>query len=90
MTKFSEYIKRDIPVQQQLSSQEQDAINQTIEKYSDFSENQLMQEFLNQTNIQKQKGEFDEKRLENIKSTLTPYLNSQQLEKLNEIMKMVK
>ena len=90
MTKFSEYIKRDIPTSESFTPDQQATINEAIDRYSGYSEKELMQELLSQTNLQKQNGEFDEKRLENIKNTLTPYLNSAQQEKLNEIMKMVK
>lgn len=89
MTKFSEYIKNDVPKQTGFSEFEQNKINEAIEKYSDYSSDQLLNEFVNQTNKQKQDGTFDVGKLENVKNTLTPYLSAEQQKRLNEILKMV-
>jgi len=87
MAKFSEYIKNDIP---KVSSERESEINDMVNKYSGYSEDELVNEFVRQTNLKRQSGEMDDAGLDKIKDTLSPYLNKEQQARLNEIMKMVK
>jgi len=87
MAKFSEYIKNDIP---KVSSEREGEINDLVNKYSGYSEDELVNEFVRQTNFKRQNGEMDDAGLDRIKDTLSPYLNKEQQARLNEIMKMVK
>ena len=89
MTKFSEYIKKDLPKDNPLDDVQKAEINDAINKYSGYSNDELMAEFVKQTNAQKQAGNYDSKKMENVKNTLMPYLNAEQQKRLNEIMKMV-
>ncbi len=87
MAKFSEYIKNDIP---KVSSEREGEINDLVNKYRGYSEDELVNEFVRQTNFKRQNGEMDDAGLDRIKDTLSPYLNKEQQARLNEIMKMVK
>ena len=89
MTKFSEYIKKDLPKENPLDDIKSAEINDAINRYSGYSNDELMAEFIKQTNAQKQAGNYDSKKMENVKNTLMPYLNAEQQKRLNEIMKMV-
>lgn len=57
-----------------------------IKKYQNYSQSELMAELIKTTNEEKQNGNLDKEKLMNIKSTLTPYLNSNQLQFLERIM----
>lgn len=57
-----------------------------IKKYQNFSQSELMAELIKTANEEKQNGNLDKEKLMNIKSTLTPYLNSNQLQFLERIM----
>lgn len=87
MAKFSEYIKNDIP---KVSSEREGEINDLVNKYRGYSEDELVNEFVRQTNFKRQNGEMDDAGLDRIKDTLSPYLNKEQQARLNEIIKMVK
>lgn len=57
-----------------------------IKKYQNYSQSELMAELIKTANEEKQNGNLDKEKLMNIKSTLTPYLNSNQLQFLERIM----
>lgn len=57
-----------------------------IKKYQNYSQSELMEELIKTANEEKQNGNLDKEKLMNIKSTLTPYLNSNQLQFLERIM----
>ncbi len=65
-------------------------IDDMMRKYSNMDQNELMQEFLRQSAMEKRKGNLDANYFENIKSTLSPYLSREQLENFDKIVNMVK
>lgn len=67
---------------------EEDLYNM-IEKYSTYSSNELMREFLKLTLEKKKNGELDNKAIVTLKETLTPMLNEEQKDNLNKILEMV-
>ena len=71
---------------QNFGQNAQDVFN----KYSGYSQSELMQEFLNQTAIQKQKGTLSPEKLDEIKDVLLPYLNNNQRETLEQILNRIK
>lgn len=68
----------------------QDEIKEKISQYQNMSNDQLMTELLKETNIQKQNGHLDNKKLDSISEQLKPMLNKEQQSKLDEILKMLR
>lgn len=60
-----------------------------MEKYKGLSKQELMQEFLKESKKQKQSGELDKNKIENIKKTLTPFLDNNQQQNLQNLMDLI-
>lgn len=67
-----------------------DQLQDMINKYSGFSKDKLMSEFIKLTLEKKKRGELSDSELENIKSTISPMLNLEQKESLEKLLDMVK
>lgn len=59
---------------------------QTINKYKDLSQQELMTELLRQTQAMKSQGKWDEHNMQKMTDTLMPYLNDEQKNMLHNIM----
>lgn len=59
---------------------------QTINKYKDLSQQELMTELLRQTQAMKSQGKWDEQNMQKMTNTLMPYLNNEQKNMLHNIM----
>ena len=90
MTKFSEYIKNDISDNIQNSFSRSEDINDLIDKYSTYSYEELMNEFLKESDRKKKIGELSDSQLDTIKSTLKPYLSEEKQNKLDDLFNVVK
>lgn len=64
----------------------QEKAKDLISKYKNYSQNQLMQELFSIVDKQKKEGLIDKEKLQVIKQTITPYLNSSQLEFLESLI----
>lgn len=64
-------------------------IEEQIKKYENLSGPELMEEFFKESKKQKASGYLDDEKLANIKNTLTPFLNLEQQQKLNELMGLI-
>lgn len=89
MPKFSEYIKTDIVDDKTQNISNTEDINKLIEKYSTYSYDELMSEFLHETEKKKQNGELTSSKLNTIKTTLKPYLSDEKLQKLDDLFDKV-
>ena len=89
MGKFSEFLKENNDNNTIESCCEQN-INELIDKYSTYSESDLMREFLLESEKKKENGELNSDALNKIKNLLTPYLNEDQVNRLKELLDMVK
>ena len=65
-------------------------LQKTINKYSGYSNSDLMNEFLKLTLEKKNKGELNSVEISNIEKAILPYLNSEQKIELERILSMVK
>lgn len=104
MSNFSEYINKNNTGNgnnQSHSSQNarsqntgkrysEDELQEMINKYSNYGENQLVNEFIKLTIEKKKRGELKESDIAMLKNTLSPMLNQEQRESLNKILEMVK
>ena len=68
----------------------QEELKKMIDDYSGLSEDSLMKEFLKLTIEKKRRGELSDGELDKLKSTIKPMLNSDQYQKLNQLLEMVK
>lgn len=93
MSKFSDFVKDEnngkINVNFDKEKQNDD-FKKLIDKYSTYSEDDLMKEFLEEGIKKKENGELSEDNLLKIKNVLFPYLDDTQKQKLNDLLNMVK
>lgn len=94
-----EFYKSNSEKQQQFNSAPQgdnkntkdfSSYNETINKYKDLSQDQLMSELLSQASNLKSQGKLDTSGLEQLSSTLGPMLNAEQQQMLNQIIDKLK
>ena len=97
MSNFSDYIKnnsqgekssnnKNVNTNSQLNEQN---LEKLIDKYSSYSSNDLLSEFIKLTIEKKKKGELNNQELQKIKSTIVPFLSQEQKSKLDEIIELV-
>ena len=64
-------------------------IENLMDKYSTLSNEELFNEFIKETKKWKENGTINSEYLANIKNTLSPYLNNEQKNNLNNLMDIV-
>lgn len=64
-------------------------VQEKINKYKGYSENDLLQEFHRVTKEKKQEGSLDSKKILNVVDKLSPFLNNQQKESLKNLIKTI-
>lgn len=90
--KFSEYNVDTKKQYEKIKKDNPEAVNnveEQLKKYENLSQAELMQEFIKESKKQKQNGNLDRDKMENIKSTLLPFLNSNQQKQLDYLMGIV-
>lgn len=90
--KFSEYNVDTKKQYEKIKEDNPEAVNnveEQLKKYENLSQAELMQEFIKESKKQKQNGNLDRDKMENIKSTLIPFLNSNQQKQLDYLMGIV-
>lgn len=65
-------------------------LQESLNKYQNLSQDQLMSELLKEAGRLKQNGSLNESSLNMLKSTLAPMLNSEQNQHLNDILNKIK
>ena len=65
-------------------------IAKKIEKYQNMSQSELLSELLKESSKQKQNGNLDDKKLEEIKNSLSGVLTKEQQTKLDDLIKMLR
>ena len=90
--KFSEYNVDTKKQYEKIKEDNPETVNnveEQLKKYENLSQAELMQEFIKESKKQKQNGNLDRDTMENIKSTLLPFLNSNQQKQLDYLMGIV-
>ncbi len=90
--KFSEYNVDTKKQYEKIKEDNPETVNnveEQLKKYENLSQAELMQEFIKESKKQKQNGNLDRDKIENIKSTLLPFLNSNQQKQLDYLMGIV-
>ncbi len=60
-----------------------------INKYKDMDNNELMQNLFNEASKLKQEGKLDSNTLNNLKTTIAPFLNNEQQSMLNSLINAI-
>lgn len=60
-----------------------------IDKYKNMGNDELMSNLLNEASKLKQQGKLDSNQLNNLSSTLTPFLNNEQKDMLANLIKAI-
>ncbi len=90
--KFSEYNVDTKKQYEKIKEDNPETVNnveEQLKKYENLSQAELMQEFIKESKKQKQNGNLDRDKMENIKSTLLPFLNGNQKKQLEYLMGIV-
>ena len=90
--KFSEYNVDTKKQYEKIKEDNPETVNnveEQLKKYENLSQAELMQEFIKESKKQKQNGNLDRDKMENIKSTLLRFLNSNQQKQLDYLMGIV-
>lgn len=90
--KFSEYNVDTKKQYEKIKEDNPETVNnveEQLKKYENLSQTELMQEFIKESKKQKQNGNLDRDKMENIKSTLLPFLNGNQQKQLDYLMGIV-
>ena len=82
---FADANKKVVEENADKVSEYQDLIN----KYKDMDQNSLMQNLFAEASKLKQEGKLDANYLNNIKTTISPFLNNEQQQMLNSLMNIL-
>lgn len=74
----------------QTTSEKTLEYEEILNKYKDMNQSDLMSNLFNEANKLKQEGKLDANSLESLKTTLSPYLNPEQQNMLDSIIKSIK
>lgn len=75
-------------IKEQVQNQglDYEKLQQTFNKYQSMPQDQIVQEFLSMAKQQKSSGQLNKQNLDQISSTLSPFLNNQQKEFLDTLI----
>ena len=94
MNKFSDYIKTDVKnyqnVKPQLNEAEKVDLEELVNKYSQLTHEELMQEFLKESNKLKQNGGLTDKQISEMEQVLKPHLSVEQQNMFDDLMTEIK
>ena len=88
MAKFSEFVSSNEYKKQDETVNE--TVENLMEKYSTYSESELLNEFLKESVKKRENGELDDEQMDKIRRLLSPYLSGEQSEKLDELFRIIK
>ena len=89
---FRNFAKENQNNNSQFTSKDQEKVNEyenIINKYKNMSQNDLMANLFQEATKLKQEGKLDSETLNNLKSTLSPFLNSDQQEMLKNLVNAI-
>ena len=82
---FAKENEKVVNENQEKANEYQDILN----KYKNMDNNELMSNLFKEATKLKQQGKLDNSTLSNLKSTLSPFLNSEQQEMLNSLVNAI-
>lgn len=93
MGKFSEYIKTNVEIKETESitrGEKVEQIEDLLDRYSRLNREELMAEFLRESNRLKQNGGLNDEQVNSIESVLKPHLNETQQNMFDSLMTEIK
>lgn len=69
---------------------DEEAVKEKLKKYQNMTEEELKKQLLIEGKKQKANGTIDDKTLDNIRDSLSPLLSSEQQNRLEELLKLLK
>lgn len=89
---FKSYINENKTNEKIISENKEQATQyeQIINKYKDMSQSDLMSNLFSEASKLKNEGKLDNNTLNNLKSTLSPFLNDEQNTMLNNLISAIK
>lgn len=78
--------------EKKLFDENKDKVNEyekILNKYKNMTQNDLMSNLFSEASKLKSEGKLDSQTLNNLKNTLTPFLNSEQNEMLNNLVNAI-
>ncbi len=98
MNKFSEHIKKSVQENKQevhndyvdLDNVNIDEYESLIDKYSTYSKEELMKEFLMESRRLKERGGLEDEQISNIEKVLKPHLNTEQQNMFDSLISEIK
>ena len=82
---FAKENEKILKKQSELANEYQDILN----KYKNMNNNELMSNLFNEAQKLKREGKLDNNTLNSLKSSLSPFLNDDQKNMLNDIIKAI-
>lgn len=99
MKRFSEYIDKanmdnsGVDVKENNCDKNQnlnqEKVDELVDRYSKYSSDELMSEFIRMTADKKKRGELSAEEIENIKKTISPYLSDEQKINLEKVLNVI-
>ena len=89
---FKSFAKENQNNNSQFASKDQEKVNEyenIINKYKNMDQSDLMANLFSEASKLKQEGKLDSNTLQNLKSTLSPFLNPEQQEMLNKLVNAI-
>lgn len=89
---FRSFVKDNFQSTEKILNENKEQANQyedIINKYKNMNQNDLMSNLFSEANKLKKEGKLDEKTLTTLKSTLSPFLNTEQQEMLNNLVNAI-
>ena len=89
---FKSFAKENKKEAEKIISENQEKANEyqdIINKYKNMNQNDLISNLFSEATKLKQQGKLDSATLNNLKSTLSPFLNSEQQEMLNNLVNAI-
>ena len=88
---FSDYMNKPEPETKKNTSKiNTEDLEKLIDKYSEYESDDLLKEFFKMTLERKKQGNLKDGELDNIKQTISPYLDSNQRQSLEKLLDMIK
>lgn len=82
--------KAEFAKEKKTASLDENAAREQINKYSKYSEKELLSELFNQVNEQKKSGQFNFSDLANKVEGIRPMLTQEQIDNLDKLLKQIK
>ena len=85
---FKSYCKENKKILDE-NKEKADAYQKILDRYKDMDSNELMRNLFSEANKLKQEGKLDQTQLASMKSAISPFLNDEQRQMLDNIIRAI-